>query len=632
MFELVRKNKRIAQLVLAIIIVPFAFFGMDAYFSDGPGGQEVARVGDSRINTLDLDRAMRERQEQIRRASGGQVDSALFATREFRRAVIENLINDRVIAMYIADNRLAVTAQQLQEVIAAEEAFRVDGRFSRERYETVLANQGMSPTGFESSLAQDVRTQQVVQAIGQSAFAGDAAVRGLLDIQLEERIVSTLLIPADRFAADVQLADGAIEAHYRRNLAAYMQPARMKAEYVVLDRAAVRKGINIDVGRARAYYDANPARYGQPEERSARHILVRLAPGASEADVTAADEKAQRLLEQVRANPASFADVARQESQDPGSAGVGGDLGFFAPGAMVQAFDEAVFGRSVGEIGDLVRTDFGFHIIEVTAIKPSSIRPFDEVRDEIVEELAEQEVSRRMPLLAEQFANTVYEQPDSLAPAAEPLGLEIRRTDWMTRENAELGGFADARLINALFAPETRAAGENVPAVEVERGTMISARVAEYEDPRQLSLDEVRADIEAQLRQAEAARLARARGEEALAALREGKSVPGRWSEPFAETRGGPTLPAEAARAIFSAPVDALPTYVGASMPDGAYGVFRIDSVGKLDIGPDAPEVRTLAAQYDRLIAEQEFTAFVLALREKYGVEIRAAALEVPAN
>lgn len=632
MFELVRKNKRIAQLVLAIIIVPFAFFGMDAYFSDGPGGQEVARVGDSRINTVELDRAMRERQDQIRQASGGQVDNALFATREFRRAVIENLINDRVIAMYIADNRLAVTAQQLQDVIAAEQAFQVDGRFSRERYETVLANQGMSPTRFESSLAQDVRTQQVVQAIGQSAFAGQAAVRGLVDIQLEERIVSGLLIPAERFADEIQLADGAVEAHYRRNLAAYMQPARLKAEYVVLDRAAVRKGINIDVGRARAHYEANSSRYGQPEERSARHILVRVAPGATEADMAAAEDKARGLLEQVRADPASFAEVARRESQDPGSAGVGGDLGFFAPGAMVKDFDDAVFGRAVGEIGDLVRTDFGFHIIEVTGIKPSSIRPFEELRDEIIEELAEQEAARRMPLLAEQFANTVYEQPDSLAPAAEPLGLEIRRTDWMTRDNAELAGFADARLINALFSSEVRASGENVEAIEVERGTMISARVAEYEEPRQLSLDEVRADIEAQLRQVEAAKLARARGEETLAALREGRSVPGRWSEPFAETRGNPSLPAEAARAIFSAPVDALPTYVGAVMPDGAYSVFRIDSVGKLDIGPDAPEVRTLAVQYDRLVAEQEFTAFVLALREKYGVEIRAAALEVQSN
>lgn len=632
MFDLVRNNKRLAQVVLAIIIVPLALFGMDAYFGDGPGGREVARIGDYSINTIEFERALRERQDRIRQASGGQIDSALFNSREFRSAVLESLINDRALALYIVDNRINVPAQQLQEMIAGESSFQVNGQFSRERYEQLLAAQGMSPAMFEFSLAQDLRNDQVVQGIGRSAFAGRAAVRGLVDIQLEERVVSELSFPRERFEGGVKVSDEAIETYYRENSAAYLRAPRLKAEYVVLDAAAVSAGINVDVGRVRAFYEGNPARFGVPEERRARHILLRLAPSASESETAAVQEKAARLLAEVRANPERFGEVARRESQDPGSAGMGGDLGFFGPGAMVPEFDEVVFKAAVGDIGDIVRTDFGLHIIQVTDVTPASLRPFEEVREEIAEELLAQEVTRRMPVLAEQFANAVYEQPDSLAPAAEALGLQVRSTDWISRDNAELAGYDDPRLINALFDAEARTSGENIEAIEVERGVMIAARVVEYEEATQLPLQEVRGAIEARLRADEAARIAMERGEEALVALRAGRQVPGRWSDSYAEQRGAPSLPPQAARAVFSVDKDALPAYVGAQMPDGGYVVFRVESAGKLEIADDAPEVRALAQQYDRLVAEQEFAAFIRALRERYGVEINMAALESDAN
>ena len=628
MFDLIQRNKRISQVILAIIIIPFAFFGMDAYFSDGPGGREVARIGDISINTVEFDRALSNRQDEIRRASSGQVDNAIFATREFRSAVLDNLINDRVIALYAAENRLAVPALQLQQMIAAETAFHVDGHFSRERYETILASQGMSPQMFESSVAQDLRVQQIVQAVGQSAFAGEAAVQRLVDVQLEEREISGLLFPLERFEGEVEITAEEAETYYRDQQKSFLRPERLQAEYLVLDRGLMAQSIEIEEEAVRSFYEANRDRFGQPEERSARHILIRVTAGAADEDVAAAEARALELLEEVRAMPESFAEVAERASQDPGSARQGGDLGFFGPGMMVPPFEEAVFGGEVGEISDLVRTDFGFHIIEVTAIKPTTIQPFEEVQDEITLELAEQEASRRYPLLAEQFANTVYEQPDSLEPAAEALGLEVQRSDWIFREGAQLGGFSDERLIRALFSRDTREAGENIEAIEVERGVMIAARVAEYEEATQLSFDEVRERVEAQLRAEEAARLARQQGEDALAKLSAGEEVEGDWSEPFTEVRANPSLPDEAARAVFAVPATDVPAHVGATLPDGAYAVFRVDSVGKVEIGEDSPEVRMVGMQYDRLVAEQEFTAFVLALREQYGVEIRAAALD----
>lgn len=632
MFDFVRNNKRLAQIVLAILVVPLALFGMDAYFGDGPGGQEIARVGDSRINAVEFDRALRERQDRLRQTSGGEIDSALFNTREFRSAVLESLINDRALALYIADNRINVPARQLQEMIAGEPSFQVDGQFSRERYEQLLAAQGMNPAMFEYGLAQDLRNDQVVQGVGRSAFVGRAAVRGLVDIQLEERVVSELSFPRERYESEVTIADEAVETFYRENAAAFQRAPRLKADYLVLDAEVVGRSVNIDAGRVREFYEGNAARYGTPEERRARHILIRVAPSASDEEVAAAEKRAKELLAEVRAKPASFAEVAARDSQDPGSARAGGDLGFFGPGAMVPEFEQAVFKGKVGEIGDVVRTDFGFHIIEVTEIKPSALRPFAEVRDEIAEELRAQEVARRMPLLAEQFANAVYEQPDSLAPAAEALGLEVRRTDWISRDSAEIAGYSNARLLDALFDPETRSSGENVEAVEVERGVMIAARVAEFEEARQLPLEEVRETVAARLRADEAARIARERGEEAMEALRAGRQVQGRWSDSYAEQRGSSGLPPQAARAVFSADPAKLPAYVGSQMPDGGYVVFRVESAGKLEIADDAPEVRALAQQYDNLVAEQEFAAFVRALRERYGVVINEEALSQQQN
>lgn len=622
MFDFIRNNKRLAQIVLAILVVPLALFGMDAYFSDGPGGREVARVGDSAISTAEFDRQLQERQERIRRDSEGQVDAALFKTREFRQAVLEGMINDRALQLFMAESRINVPAAQLQELIASEAAFQVDGQFSRERYEAFVASQGMNVAMFEYTLAQDLRQEQVVQGIGRSAFAGRAAVKGLVDIQLEERVISELSFPRERYEADVTISDEVVETFYRENAEAFMRAPRLKADYLVLDAAAVGREINIDAGRLRTFYEGNPSRYGVPEERRARHILIRAASSASDAEIEQAQAKANELLAEVRANPARFEEIAKRESQDPGSASRGGDLGFFGPGAMVPEFEEAVFGGEVGKTSEVIRTDFGFHIIEVTDIKPAQLQPFDEVRDEIAEELLAQEVSRRMPELAEQFANAVYEQPDSLAPAAEALGLEVRRSDWLSRDSAKIAGYDDARLMDALFDPQTRANDENVPAVEVERGVMVSARVVEYEEAAQMSLEEVAGAIRTRLRADEGARIALERGEDALAKLRAGERVSGRWSDPYAEQRGSPSLPGQALRAVFSVDAETLPAYAGAQMPDGGYVVFRVESAGKLEIAEDAPEVRALGRQYDNLVAEQEFAAFVRTLRQRYGVEI----------
>jgi peptidyl-prolyl cis-trans isomerase D len=430
--------------------------------------------------------------------------------------------------------------------------------------------------------------------------------------------------------AEVKLEDGAAQRYYEANAVRFERPARLRAEYVVFDEEAVLKKVSVSDEEAQKFYDGNPDRFGQPEERRARHILITVAADAPDDEVAKAREQAAEILAQLRSEPGRFEELAKARSQDPGSAEQGGDLGFFARGAMVKSFEDAVFTQEKGEVSELVRSDFGFHIIEVTDIKPSSVRPFAEVKEDVLDELRRQAAGRLFAEHAEQFANTVYEQADSLQPVADALGLEIRQTDWITRDDATIGSFRNEKLINALFSDEAIKQRRNVEAVEVERGTLVAARVLEFEPAQRLPFDEVRSAVEDQLRREEAARLAVARGEAALASLNRGDEATGEWNAALRVQRGNPTLPPAAMEAVFGASAAKLPTHVGIASEDDGYSVFRIDAVTRPVLTNDDPRLKSVAEQYERLIAERDFNAFLAALREHYKVEINTAALRAP--
>lgn len=625
MFEAVRKNKRISQVILAVIIVPFAFFGMDAYFSDTPGGVEVAKVDGVPISMMQFDQALREQQDRVREAAGGQIDRSLFETEGFRRSVLENLINQRLLATYAADGRLVVTSQQLQEVIGSMEAFQEDGRFSLARYEALLRSQGMSPAMFESRLAQDLRIQQIAQSVGESSIVGRTSARQFLLGQLEERVVREIRLSAQAFEGDVVIDEAAVRAHYDANGASFERPARVKLEYLVLDEATLAGRAVISEEAVAQFYSANLERFGQPEERRARHILLVVDADAGDEQIKAVSDKAAGLLARLRADPSQFETLAKSESQDPGSARNGGDLGFFARGAMVAPFEDAVFSLQPDQISEVVRSDFGFHIIQLAAIKPTTIRPLEEVRDEIVAELGRQDASRQFAAKAELFANTVYEQADSLQPAAEALGLEIQTSDWVSRDEGAVGGFRTDRLINALFSEDALTKRHNIEAIEVERGTLVSARVLEFEAAQRLAFDAVKDEIATRLRAEGAQKLARERGEALLAQARKGEPIDQAWSEPRTLTRAEPDR--ATMQAVFGVPASTVPAHVGVATADGGFALYHVESVKRPELTENDPRVAAVMRDYQRLVGQREFSAFLDALRARHEVEIRAAAL-----
>lgn len=630
MFEAIRSNKRVAQVILALLIVPFAFFGMDAYFSDSASGNEAATVGGSTISTFEFDEALRDQQDRLRESAGAQVNRALLDSPELRQAVLDNLINQRVLALYALDNRLVVTPAQLQDTIAGVDAFLEDGRFSLQRYETMLRAQGMTPASFEARLAQDVRIQQVVAAVGDAGVVPEASARRFLDAQLEERKVRELRFAAADHVAGVQVSDEQVSAFYAANPDRFEQPARLQAEYLVFDRAAVEQKIEIADEAVRAFYEGTPERFGVAEERRARHILLALDAGAEQAEVDRVMAEAGAIVERLRAEPADFADIAKEKSQDPGSASRGGDLGFFGRGVMVGAFEDAVFAQAPGQIGEPVRSEFGVHIVEVTEVKPASVRSLDEVRDEIVAELRAQEAGRRFAELAEQFANTVYEQPDSLSPAAEALGLEVRTTDWISRDGTAPAPFDNARLIAAVFGDEAIGKGNNTEAIEVASGTLVSARVKTFEAATRLPLEAVRDRIVQTLRDDQGRARAQEAGKALLASLDKGEPVEAKWGEERSVQRGAPSLPGVAMQAVFSAAAQSLPAHVGVQLPESDYVVYRIEAVNRPELAKDDPRVQAVASQYGQLLAGRDFGAFLGELRQRYETKINPAVLQKP--
>ena len=628
MFEAVRKNKRIAQVILVLISLTFAFWGVDSYLNDRTNTSEVASVGDSKISGYQFEQAMREQQDRLRAANEGQVDADALNSPLFRRAVLENIVNQRLLALYAFENGLSVSDQQLRETIAGIESFQEGGQFSMSRYQAALRGQGMSELGFQERLRGELANQQILSAIGEAAVVPTSSARRFLAAQLEERTVHTVQLKPEDYVDQVSVTADDAKAYYDTNASDYEVPARVKARYVVLSPTNLRQGLKIAEAEARAEYEQTKQNFGVAEERKASHILVQVGADASEAEIAEARAKAEQLLAEIKAAPETFSDVARKSSDDPGSAQSGGDLGFFARGAMVKAFEDAVFEAGEGLLPEPVRSDFGFHIVRVDEIRPATIPSFEEVRARIEAELLDKAANRRFLEVAENFANIVYEQPDSLEPAAQAFDLEVKTTDdWIEAGAERLADFESPELVNALFSKDVLENKHNSDAIDVGNNTMVAVRVEAHEPARQRPFDEVKDEVEARLRTVKAAQLARADGVEKLEALRAGKGPALQWGEAITVQRGLGVLPPQAVAQVFSVPESPLPAYAGLELGDAGYALFRVDAVKHAEIAPDDERVAEIARQYGQLLGAQDLRAFLAELRDAYPVKVNAAAI-----
>lgn len=624
MFDAVRNNKRIVQIFLALITLPFAFFGVDSYVRNAGTGNDVATIGEIKITQQQFQQAVREQQDRLRAQMGGQFDPKMLDTPEARKAILDDLVDQRLLMLEASQSRMVAGDDAVRRTIGAIEAFKVDGRFSVERYEAALRAQGMSPEGFEAQLRQDLTLQQLAQAVSQSGIIARTVSERILALQAEKRDVQEFRLTLDSYLDKVKLDDAALRKFYDENSKQFELPEQAKVEYAVLSMDAIAATASVSEAEIKAWYASHKERYEQPEERRASHILI----ASEKLGKDKAKSKAEDLLKEVRKTPAAFDDLAKKNSDDPGSAAKGGDLGFFGRGMMVKPFEEAAYSLKEGEISGLVESDFGFHIIKLTGMHPAKVKELAEVRGEIEAELKKSGAARKFAEAAEGFSNIVYEQSDSLKPAAEKFALAVKQSEWLGRQvNPANGPLANEKLLAAVFSEDSVKNKRNTEAVEIAPNTLVAARIIDYRPATVQAFDTVRGSIATLLKRKEAQAMAAKEGQERLAALRKGEDNLA-WGALKSVSRLDPRpIPSAAVATVFKMDASKLPGYAGVDLPGSGYALFKLV---KLNPGEALDEARKQAMlrQLNTLLAQEDVQGYLAALRARHKVEINTAALE----
>lgn len=622
MFDFVNKKKRIVQIVLAVATLPFLFWGIESYRT-GESEDTVAQVAGEKISRQEFEQALREQQDSMRAAMGENFNADLLNRPEMRSAVLDGLIQQRLLKHESARVGLAVPDDQLVEMIRNISAFQENGDFSKQRYEELLRGQGMTPRAFEARVRQELMRQQLVAPFSEIGFLSDTVAEKLMRLSEEKREIHLGQILPAQFALEIKPDDAAIQAYYDRHQAEFRLPEQVRVEYVVLSMDDLASHSRVSEEEAMNYFQEHKGEFGQPEERRASHILISVPADASDAEKADARAKAEQLLQQVKQNPQSFAELARQHSQDPGSAANGGDLGFFARNTMVKAFEDAIFAMSPGDISDVVETGFGLHIIRLDDIKEGKPVEFNDVRKQVEQDMKKEKAAQSFSEMADSFSNTVYEQSDSLQPAAEKYGITVKRSGWIGRDGGESPYFDNERLLQAVFSEDAITDKRNTEAIEVSPNTLVSARVIDYQPARTPPAEEVRDTIKKRIVLEEASRMAVREGKEKLAELQKGKSGIVKWNPGLQvsrrETQG---LDGEIVQAIFKADVRNLPAYAGVANAQGGYTLIRIDNVIKF-VMPSATQRKAFTKQLQERVAQEEFSAYLASIRKRYDVSVK---------
>lgn len=581
MLEAIRNHAKgwIAKVILGLIAVTFALFGLDSYMGGGRGGGVVAEVGKMGISSEELSREIQTQRERMRAALGPTFDTSVTETAEFRKQVLDSLIERKALLQEAQKLRLLAPDAYITSVLADIPAFQEEGVFSQQRYGAVLRQNGRTPAQFESELQQGFMLDAITSPVALAAFPSDTSMRQIAQLVAQQREIAWADLLPGTVAPEVKVTAADVENYYAANKAQFTEPEQIRAEYLVLDTAAVAATVAVSEDAVADYYARNAAQFGQAEARSASHILITVDRDADAAAHAAAKAKADELYGVLQKAPERFAELARAHSQDPGSAEQGGSLGSFGRGAMVKPFEDAVFRMKPNEISAPVESDFGFHIIRVDGITPARAAPLAEVRGSIVEELRRQQAQKAFADLAENFSNLVYENSDSLQPAAAATQLAIAKTGWMTAKAAP-APFNHAGLSAALFGPESISSKQNTEAIEVQPGTLVAARVVEHRPARLRPLEEVSKLIETTLHGERTMQLLTQKGEAAIRALEQGDEPGLGWSAfRVVDRQPSEVLDPEGARAVFRADTAKLPAYIGFARTDGSYRIVRISRV-----------------------------------------------------
>jgi peptidyl-prolyl cis-trans isomerase D len=613
-FDLVTKYKRVIQVFLGLIAITFATWGIESYTQFRASRDTVATVEGMEISQREFAEELRRQQDQLRRMYGGAIDPAVLDAPESRRAVLEGLITQRLLAREVGRANMFMSREAVIEAITSAPEFQENGKFSAAKYSAYLAGRGISDQSNVAELQSSLPLARFAGSISETAIAPRSVASRLAAIEAQQREVSDARVSEQQFLPQAKIEEAQVKAHYDAHHADYRVPERVRAEYLVLSAEALARQDPPTEEEIKAAYEARASQFRVDEQRRASHILVKTK------------EEAEKILQELKKSPGRLAELAKKHSQDPGSAEKGGDLGWFGRGMMVKPFEEAAFKLGQNEM-QVVESEFGFHVLRVTGIQAAKARPYEEVRKELAEELARQKGQRKFAEAAENFSNLVYEQSESLKPAAERFKLQVQQTGWVAKSaRQELGALDNPKLLSALFSSDAIKNRRNTDAIEIAPNTLVAARVLEHQPAAQRSFEEVKGQIAAELRQREASALALKDGQAKLEKLRKGEDAGVKWSAPrLVSRRDAQGMTLNVLRQVVAADTSKLPAYVGVPIPDGGYALLRISKVIEEPVKEGDPQV---AARFAQLYGAAQYEAMVESLRSRADIDINAANLE----
>ncbi len=576
----------IAWFIVILITIPFALWGINSYF-EGADAITVATVNGEDVDQQTYRYALEDRRSRLNQILGANVDPNLANSPEFKKGVVNALIDQILLSTDADVQGYRVSNEQLNQSIQAAPQFQREGKFAPELYESSVRTQGFQLGDFERRLRQQHVMDQIRIGFTDSEFVTDADLNSLLRLVLQRREFDYTMIRPRQFVEQIVITDADIEKRYQENPERYQRPEKIKVQYVRLAVDDLTKNITPRDDELRQAYESSEARFQAPEQRRVSHILIAVKQDADEETKNAALVEAQSLTERARAG-GDFEALAKEHSDDPGSAAKGGDLGIIAKGAMVKPFEDAAYQLQKGEVSDPVKSRFGYHVIKVTDLVPASVKPFAEIRDQLVQDERKRLAEVQFIEQAETFRNLVYEHPDSLDAAAEELGLRLQTSDWFSAGTGT-GIAANRRVREAAFGGEVFIEGLNSETIEIDVNTLVALRKIESRPAARIPLAEIRDQIEATLRQERARERVAQLGGELLDALNQGAAwgtvtqEHGLEVAQSSQTRSEQTSAPgrDVVEAVFKAsrPTAGTPVYGGVTTAVGDYALYRLRNV-----------------------------------------------------
>lgn len=610
----------VGKALLALITIPFALFGIDSYLNQAGNNVAIAKVNSNEISVQEYSNALQSVRQRMQ--SAGKVDQAQLDSPEVKILVLNQLINEQLLSEEVKHANYAISDAQLATYITGMPNFQQDGKFSQELYDQILQQNKLTPNRFEAGMRSDLLAQQAQGGIAKLAFISNVRADNTLKLLNQKRLVTVAEIKTKDFIDQVKIDPAQVKAYYEEHKEKLRVPEQVKIEFLLLSANSLLPTISVDDAEVKQFYDENAAKFQGNEQRRASHILIGFGVNATPAQKQEAKTKAEVLLAEVRLHPDSFEMIAIKNSQDPGSATKGGDLGSFGRGAMVKPFEDAVFGMKVNEVSDLVESEFGYHIIKLTEITGES-SDFNSLKSQIKGELMYQKAQAAFTEKAEVFSNMVYEQSESLLPTAKAFGSQVQTSDWLSREGAAEFFKNDQKLVDAIFSAESLKDRRNTEAIEVSPNHLASARVIDYKPATPKSFDEVKAGIEQLLKLEQAAKLAVAKGETVLKSLRDGGTdntlewIP----EVTVDRKDAQGLTQLAMSQIFKTDISKLPAYSGLANDKQGFLLVKVISADSAAINDEAA-LAAAKSQLNEALSEEYLFSYKQSLRDKAKVKV----------